>query len=35
MNHLEMENGLRNIGLDVLYYDNLGLGFVMNKSGKK
>jgi hypothetical protein len=27
--------GLRNMGLDILYYDNLGLGFVMNKSGKK
>ncbi len=33
--HKKKNIGLRNIGLDILYYDNLGIGFVMNKSGNK
>jgi len=33
--HKKINVGLQNMGLDVLYYDNLGIGFVMNKSGIK
>jgi len=33
--HKKRNIGLRNFGLDILYYDNLGVGFVMNKSGNK
>jgi len=33
--HKKKNIGLRNLGLDVLYYDNSGIGFVMNKSGNK